>query len=168
MSEFSMNIELCSSCYGCSVCERERVHGGMFVYKLVFKWKCVFVSSGTRVQTIGQGTLREWKSKYVWVYMRSTVLLGILMTAWCLGVIAQPVLSPQHCVIDGIHPPDECVSLRQPALKDLWRIREALSAVSLTSLLFPVCLYRTYLVWRATPHSICAFLHIQMCHKWIQ
>lgn len=90
------------------------------------------------------------------------------MTAWCLGVIAQPALSPQRCVIDGIHPPDECVSLRQPALKDLWRIREALSAVSLTSLLFSVCLSHTYPVRQATPHGVYAFLHIQMCQKWIQ
>ncbi len=90
------------------------------------------------------------------------------MTAWCLGVIAQPALSPQRCIIDGIHPPDECVSLRQPALKDLWRIREALSAVSLTSLLFSVCLYRTYTLRQAAPYGIYAFLHIQMCHKWIQ
>lgn len=100
--------------------------------------------------------------------MRSAAQQGILMTAWCLGVIAQPALSPQRCVIDGIHPPDECVSLRQPALKDLWRIREALSAVSLTSLLFSVCLSHTYPVRQAAPHGVYAFLHIQMCQKWIQ
>ncbi len=74
------------------------------------------------------------------------------MTAWCLGVIAQPALSPQRCIIDVIHPPDECVSLRQPALKDLWRIREALSAVSLTSLLF-FCLSLSHL-HRTASHSL--------------
>lgn len=46
------------------------------------------------------------------------------MTAWCLSVIAELALSPPQHVIDGVHPPDECVSLRQPALKDPWRIRE--------------------------------------------
>lgn len=90
------------------------------------------------------------------------------MTAWCLGVIAQPALSPQRCVIDGIHPPDECVSLRQPALKGLWRIRETLSAVSLTSLLFSVYLTHTYPVRLAALHGVYAFLHIPMCQKWIQ
>lgn len=46
------------------------------------------------------------------------------MTAWCLDVIAELALSPQHWVIDGIHPPfltkqtDEFVSFRQPGLKD--------------------------------------------------
>lgn len=49
--------------------ERERVHGRMFVYKLVFKWECVFVSSATRVKTIARGTLRAWKSECVCVWL---------------------------------------------------------------------------------------------------
>lgn len=78
-----------------------------------------------------------------------------------LSVIAELALSPPHHIINGVRPPDECISLRQPAFKDPWRIREALSVVSLTFL--PSL--------SASPRltmAPLAFLHIQIHQKLIQ
>ncbi len=95
-------------------------------------------------------------------------IAGYIDDSMVSGVIAQPALSPQRVIIDVIHPPDECVSLRQPALKEPLKDKRG-PVCRLTDLPTVFCLSLSHL-HRTASHSLrrlCFLAHTNVS-QWIQ